>query len=144
MDKNDLLRFVLMAGMTLIFIWSILHWRKMTYKSRLQNKLLDKFGTGPELNEFLQSSGGNRFMSFLTSGGQGAKENLISGVSKGIITTILGVALLVAGPFMATDTEGINMVHGIGIAVILLGIGFLIATFVSYILSKKWGLMDSE
>lgn len=125
-----------------LIIWAIIAWRKMKHKANLQHKLMDKFSTGPELNEFLQSSGGGKFLDFLTVGGLAPKEKLLEAISKGVIFTIVGIALLLIGPFLQGAVEEVRGIQAFGIIAIALGIGFLVSTFISYRLSKKWGIIE--
>jgi hypothetical protein len=40
-------------------VYVILEWRKLKHKNQLQNKIIDKLNSVPELNEFLQTEGGS-------------------------------------------------------------------------------------
>lgn len=145
MNSSDLFPMLGSVTTVALIVWVILEWRRMKHKYNLQNKLMDKFNSGPELNNFLQSSSGDKLMTFLTIGGIGPKEKLLSSVGKGIILSLLGTALLFIGPFMQTALEEIRGIQALGIAVLAIGIGFLLSTYVSYKLSKKWGIIqDSE
>jgi hypothetical protein len=125
-------------------IWVFLGWRKWKYKNELQNKLLDRFKTAPELNHFLQSNIGSKFMNFLIIEGIGPKEKLITSISEGIILSIVGIAFIFIGPLLAELTQQIRIFQALGIVSISLGIGFLVSGFISYHLSKHWGIIDTE
>lgn len=125
-------------------VWAIIEWRKLKHKGKLQDKFIEKFNTAPELNNFLQSDSGSKFLDFLTIEGRGPKAKLLSSVSKGIILSILGIAFLFIGPILSEQTEGVKIFQAVGIVTIALGIGFLVSTFVSYQLSKKWGIINTE
>ncbi|MCK4762177.1 MAG: hypothetical protein KAW12_08270 [Candidatus Aminicenantes bacterium] len=138
---------VVMLGMFVFWAWVvyiILEWRRMKHKSQMQHKIIEKFGAVQELNDFLQSESGNKFMNFLTIGGTGPKEKLLSSISKGVILSIVGAAFFVIGPFFSEFTKDVRLFQAIGIVVIALGVGFLVSTFISYQLSKKWGLIKPE
>jgi len=125
-------------------VWIILEWKRLKYKDSLQNKLIDKFNTAAELNHFLQSNGGSKFMSFLTIEGIDPKEKLISSISKGVIFSIVGIAFIIIGPILSELTEEIRIFQALGIVTIALGIGFLVSSFISYLLRKNWGIIDTE
>ena len=145
MMNGDLFPMIGSVSIIALIVWVILEWRRMRHKYNLQHKLMDKFNSGPELGDFLQSNSGNKLMTFLTIGGIGPKEKLLSSVGKGIILSLLGIALLVIGPFLETNLEDTRGIQALGIAVLAIGIGFLVSTYVSYKLSKKWGMIqDSE
>lgn len=138
---------VVFIGMFLFWGWVvyiILEWRKLKHKNQLQNKIIDKLNTVPELNEFLQTDGGNRFLNFLTIEGYSPKDRLLASISKGIILPMLGIAFIVITPLFSTVTEDSLIFTAVGIIFIALGIGFLVSSFISYLLSKKWGIIKQE
>lgn len=125
-------------------VYIILEWRKLKHKNQLQNKIIDKLNSVPELNEFLQTEGGSRFLNFLTIEGYSPKEKLLSSITKGIILLMLGIAFVVSHGFFSTVAEDSSIFVGIGFILFLLGIGFLVSSFISYLLSKKWGIIKQE
>jgi len=142
MNESPLIPMIASVTMMALIVWVVLEWRRLKHKASLQNKLIDKFSTGPELNDFLQSSGGGKFINFLTVGGIGPKEKLLSSITKGIVLTFLGIALLFIGPFLQETVQEVRGVQAFGIAALAVGIGFLVSTFISYKLSKKWGIIE--
>ena len=138
---------VVIGGM--IFFWGwvvyiILEWRKLKHKNQLQNKIIDKLNTVPELNEFLQTEGGSRFLNFLTIEGFSPKGKLLSSISKGIILIMLGAAFICIDPLFSTLTEDARIFTALAFIFVALGIGFLVSSFISYLLSKKWGIIKPE
>ena len=69
MNGSDDIILMTVLPITIIFwawvVWVILEWRKMRNKSQLQKKIIDKFATVQEFNDFLQSKEGNKFLNFL-------------------------------------------------------------------------------
>ena len=122
-------------------VWIILEWRKVNHKSKLQHKIVDKFSTVKEFNDFLQSQEGNKFLNFLRFSGLAPKEKILSSLSKGIIFFFLGIGLIVLGKLF---TDEMKYFCAFGIVIIALGIGFLVSTYISYKLSHKWGIMDEK
>ena len=122
-------------------VWVILEWRRVRHKSQLQKMIVDKFSTAQELNDFLQSKEGNKFLNFLRLNGRAPREKILSSLSKGVILSFLGIAIIVIGGLFAG-----KMMYFIafGIVIIALGAGFLVSTKISYKLSKKWGIIDEE
>ena len=143
MEGSD--HIVLMAALPIMFVfwgwvvWVILEWRKMRHKSKLQDKIVDKFPTAQEFNDFIQSQEGNKFLNFLKFNGLTPKAKIMSSLSKGVILSTLGIALVIIGQIFI---EGVKYFNAFGIVIIALGVGFLISTFISYKLSKKWGIID--
>jgi len=137
---------VIFIGMFLFWGWVvyiILEWRKLKHKNQLQNKIIDKLNSVPELNEFLQTEGGSRFLNFLTIESYSPKEKLLSSISKGIILIMLGVAFFSIDPLLPTVNEDARIFAALAFIFVALGIGFLISSFISYLLSKKWGIIKS-
>jgi hypothetical protein len=114
--------------------------RRVQAQVEMQTRLIDRFGSAPELVQFLHSPAGREFV----AGVQGApaaltRERLMSGFSRAIVLISLGGAFLF---LMLTWEEDFAVPAAI---LLFLGIGYLIATFVSYKLSSKlMGDMHSE
>ena len=125
-------------------VYIILEWRKLKHKNQLQNKIIDKVNSVPELNEFLQTEGGSRFLNFLTIESFSPKEKLLSSITKGIILIMLGLAFFSIDPLFSTVTEDAQIFTALGLILWALGIGFLVSSFISYLLSKKWGIIKQE
>jgi vacuolar-type H+-ATPase subunit I/STV1 len=143
--SEDAMTLMVLLPLTILFwawvVWAILEWRKTRHKSQLQNKIVDKFQSVQEFNDFLQSKEGNKFLNFIKFNGLAPKEKLLSSLSKGVILLTLGIALILVGQIFPDEMK---YFIAIGIVLIALGAGFLISTFISYTLSKKWGIIDEK
>ena len=106
--------------------------RRVEVQAEVQGKLLDRFGSAPELIDFLHSPAGKQFV----TGVQSApailtRERLMSGFSRSIVLSMLGAAFLMLTFFYDED-------FAIPAAILLsLGVGYLVATLVSYKLSAS-------
>ena len=123
------------TAMVILVVWLVTkaRVRKVEVQVEMQSKLIDRFGTAPELIEFLHSPAGQQFV----SGVQLApkiltRERVLSGFSRSIVLTALGSAFL-GLTFWYEDSFAVP-------AAILfsLGLGYLIATFISWKLSKNF------
>jgi vacuolar-type H+-ATPase subunit I/STV1 len=145
MSGSEEMTLIMVLPLTILFwawvVWAILEWRKMRHKSQLQNKIVDKFQSVQEFNDFLQSKEGSKFMNFMKFNGLAPKEKLLSSLSKGVILVTLGIALILVGQIFPDEMK---YFIAFGIVFIALGVGFLISTFISYTLSKKWGIIDEK
>ena len=145
MTGSEDVALITVLPLTILFwawvVWAILEWRKTRHKSQLQNKIVDKFQSVQEFNEFLQSKEGNKFLNFVRFNGQTPKGKLLSSLSKGVILVTLGIALILVGQIFPREMK---YFIAIGIVLIALGVGFLISTFIAYTLSKKWGIIDGN
>ena len=145
MSGSEDVALIAILPLTILFwawvVWAILEWRKTRHKSQLQNKIVDKFQSVQEFSDFLQSKEGNKFLNFVKFSGLAPKEKLLSSLTKGVILVALGIALILVGQIF---NEEMKYFIAFGIVSIALGIGFLISTFISYTLSKKWGIIDEN
>ena len=106
--------------------------RRIEIQAQMQAKLLDRFTTGPELVAFLQSPAGRQFAgSSESTSVMMTRERLLGGFTRSIVLTALGLAFLFLTYYQDNDF--------VVPAAILssLGIGYFLATVVSYRLSSK-------
>lgn len=105
--------------------------RRAEVQAEVQSRLIDRFGTAPELINFLQSPAGRQFVSGVQSStALLTRERILSGFSRAIILSMLGAAFLGLTFFYDDD-------FAIPASILFaLGVGYLIATFVSYRLSR--------
>ena len=145
MTGSEDVALIAILPLTILFwawvVWAILEWRKTRHKSQLQNKIVDKFQSVQEFNDFLQSKEGNKFLNFVKFSGLAPKEKLLSSLTKGVILITLGIALILVGQIFS---EEMKYFTAFGIVSIALGAGFIISMFISYTLSKKWGIMNEK
>jgi hypothetical protein len=128
--------------MVVLVVWFISRTkqRQARYRADVQSKLIDKFNSAPELAEFLSSPAGKQFVSdFHQPVRASAHDRILSGVKWSLILTFIGIALIVAR-FSGEDSDLI-IPGGILIA---LGVGWAIATVISYRLSRSWGLLEES
>ncbi|MFC2168401.1 hypothetical protein ACFLRW_05390 [Acidobacteriota bacterium] len=130
---------VFIAGIWLL--WNILEWLKTRHKSQLQNKILEKFTTVQDFNDFIQSKEGEKLINSLSSNVFAAKQKILASLSQGVIIFFVGISLIFIGQIFSGEMK---YFLAAGIVLIALGIGFLVSTFISYTLSKKWGIIDED
>ena len=133
--REDILVPLFVFSMVVLIVW--LRFRltvaRAGIRAESQKHLVDKFGSGRELAEFVESEGGRRFLEELTAKPVDPAGRVLNLVKAGLILATLGVGFLV---LMVREVELIYP----GVIVLALGIGFLIAAWVSHRLSKKWGV----
>lgn len=106
--------------------------RRMELQIEMQTRLIDRFSSAPELVQFLHSPAGREFV----TGVQGAathatRQRIMSGFSRAIILTALGFAFLFLNFYVDDD-------FAVPASILFcLGIGYLVATYVSFKLSAK-------
>jgi hypothetical protein len=105
--------------------------RRAEVQAEVQTRLIDRFGSAPELIDFLQSPAGRQFVNGVQSApALLARERILSGFSRAIVLSMLGAAFVILAAFY---DNGFSVPAAI---VSSLGLGYLIATFVSWRLSK--------
>ena len=113
--------------------------RMATMQADLQSKLLDKFGSTPELLGYLQSDAGGSFAQLVpTEAGTSPYAKILSSVQTGIVVLMGGVACMFLRDQISEGFEGFTILGALGVAI---GVGFLLSAGVAFLLSKKWGVI---
>ena len=125
---------IALFAMVLGIVW--LKWRAqqalMQTKAEFNKQLLDKFATGHDFAEFLESKGSQRFLDELWSQGAQSKEKSLR---NGIVVAMLGLAML-----GLTWTEKDFVIPGV--MLVAVGAGYLISFAISRRLSNSRNLAD--
>jgi len=122
----------LFAAVVLI-IWLLLRQRQARTQVRAEfhKQLLDKFSSGREFAEFLESKGSQRFLEELWSQKMGPKEQILRSMRNGIVLAVFGFGMLA----LSWRTKGLLVP---AVLILALGVGFLISTAITHRLSKQW------
>jgi hypothetical protein len=116
-----------------VIFWLLLRQRQIRIQARaeFQKQLLDKFSSGREFGDFLESKAGQQFLSELRSQGKGTKSRMLMAMQNGIVLAALGLGML----GLSLANRGFLVPAVLALA---LGAGFLISTAISNRLSRKW------
>ena len=117
--------------------------RAARLQADVQGKLLDKFGSSQELLQYLHTTHGQRFLDFVVTERANPYGRILASVQAGVILVLLGAAFLVLLR-MARVHEVADVLLVCGTLVLTLGIGLLASGALSYVLSRSWGLLDSQ
>jgi len=136
-----------MFTMVAFIVWVVVNNRRrgeiMRAQTEMQNKLLDKFGTAPEMAEYLQSDAGQKFLESATIEKTKPYGRILGAVMAGIILLSMGLAFLfLRGAF--TDPEDIKGFTVAGAIFFALGAGFVLSSVAAFVLSKSWGLFNGD
>ena len=101
-------------------------------------KLIDKLGSSQEAMAYLESASGQKLLDAITTTRSNPYARILGAAATGVVLCALGAGLVVFG---LTFAGGEGPVGG-GIIVLALGLGFLLASGLSYKLSKSWGLVN--
>lgn len=111
---------------------------KIQARAELNKQLLEKFASAQELTEFLERESGQRFLDGMGPGKQETpKEKILGIIVPGCILTAIGSGFF----WLGTDRSGLLIP---GAVISATGVGLLIAAAVTYVFSKRWGLMNGK
>jgi hypothetical protein len=106
-------------------------------------KLIDRLGSAREFGEFFTSDAGDRFLSSLSRSETGAPHiRILRSMQTGLVLVALGIGLFVlvtVRPFSIDAVDGFVVIATGATAV---GTALLISTGLSYVLSKRMGLIE--
>jgi hypothetical protein len=106
--------------------------RRLEAQVEMQSRLIDRFGSAPELINFLHSSAGRQFISGVQSAPELlTRERILSGFTRAVVLSSLGIAFL--GLTFLYDKDWAVPAS----IVFALGVGYFLATLISYKLSAK-------
>lgn len=110
--------------------------------SELQGKLLDKLTAAGELQAYLESDAGKRFVEAATLERSNPHGRILASVQSGILLFAVGIALQASRFHVGDDAR--NVLHLFGTLGMLVGVGFLVSAVAVYGLSKSWGLLPER
>jgi hypothetical protein len=113
--------------------------------TEFQTKLLDRTSNMGEFSEFLNTEGGKKFLSTVSSESGGmAHQRVLRALQSGIVMLCLGIGIFMylGGARVDTDTyESLGFVGTVSAAV---GVGMLVSGYVSLRLSRRMGLINGQ
>lgn len=147
-----LLGIALFIGAFIFLFRSLIDYRRWSRLSKVQTdvhtKILDRFSSNEDLLAYIRTPAGSRFLesapiSLDTAGPTPAPplNRILWSVQAGIVLGALGLGIL----FMAgrAPEEVAQGILAAGVLAIAIGLGFIAAAGVSYVLSQKLGLLES-
>ena len=124
-------------------VWAKAHSRaqQARYNADVQTKLIDRFGSGPEMIDFLKSPEGQQFATGISKLPKlAARDRVVGGFTRAIFLTFLGIAFLAL--------EGTNMENPgfliTGAILTALGLANLVSAIVSLKMSRSMGLVGDD
>jgi hypothetical protein len=120
--------------------------RALRAQSELQTKLIDRFSSSDDLIAYLQSPAGRTLTEApaipqATPRPMGAPlSRIFWSLQAGIVGVALGAGVIVVSRGIATS-EFADVLYGVGIIVLMIGVGFGVSAAVSYFLSQRLGLV---
>jgi len=141
--QEDMVIIPIMIGFLAWLVWvvfsTIRRFKIAKLQAGVQNKLLEKVGSGQELLAYAQTDAGKTLIESLRVEGVSPYARIIGAMQTAIVMVSLGVALLLLRNRVSGAEQGF-LVSGTLITV--LGIGFGVSSAASYYLSKSFGLLN--
>jgi hypothetical protein len=143
--------FGMAIGLIVWLIRTLIDYRRWSRLAKVQTdvhtKLLDRFTANDDLIAYIQSPAGSKFLESspikLDPGPRsvGAPlSRILWSVQGGLVLMALGVGLQVVG--RGVTDEAAQPLHALGVLAIALGLGFVISAIISYVISRKLGLIE--
>ena len=113
---------------------------KARYQAEVQARLIDKFGTGPEFVQFLDSPQGRKFLGEIESAPKvRTQDRMLSGIRNATVLSFLGAAFVLLSLF----TYERGMIFP-GLLLLALGLGYLASVILTKRLSREWGMFEEH
>lgn len=130
------------ATMTFIvwaFLQALLRWREISRESQIMSQLASQVRGGEEAAAFLESSSAQALFDRMMDRRTFVLQRVLRALQSGVVLSLLGIAMFVIRSQFAGDDAVAALV--IGTISLALGVAFLIAAGMSYVLSSRWGLL---
>jgi hypothetical protein len=111
--------------------------------TEFHGKLLDRIGSAKEFGEFFASDAGARFLSSMSSSESGAPQiRILRSLQTGLILLSLGIGLFLLTNERTFSLEAMDGLVVTATAAAAIGAGLVVSTGMSYVLSKRMGLIE--
>lgn len=128
-------------GFMAYLVKALVNIRIIKERSKLNEKALDKIGSSKEISEFLKTKQGEEFLMGMSKTTLSSREKLLNSIFWGIVVFFSGIGIYIIKNVV---TEDPGAIEAMGIVVIFIGIGMLIASVASLFFAKQWGLLNGD
>jgi len=102
-------------------------------------RLLDRMQSPKEFGEFLQTSGGQRFLETLSIERGHPIDRVLRAVQTGLVLLMLGLGFVASASGLGWDDRGST--RATGIVFMMTGVGFLLSATASFSITKSLGML---
>jgi hypothetical protein len=142
----------LAMGLLVWLVRTLIDYRRWSRLAKVQTdvhaKLLDRFTANDDLLAYIQSPAGSSFLQSapikLDSGPRTVAAPLgriLWSVQAGLVLAAAGIGLEVVGGRVPNDAA--QPLHALGVFAVALGLGFVISAIISYVISRRLGLIET-
>jgi hypothetical protein len=111
--------------------------------TEFHSKMLDRIGSAKEFGEFFGSEAGNRFLSALSSSDAAAPQlRILRSLQTGLVLLALGIGLFILTDQRNFELDAMDGLMVTATAATAIGAALVVSTAMSYLLSKRMGLID--
>ena len=111
--------------------------------TEFHSKLLDRIGSAKEFGDFFGSEAGDRFLSALSSSDAAAPQlRILRSLQTGLVLLALGIGLFMLTNQRNFEVDAMDGLMVTATAATAIGVALVISTAMSYLLSKRMGLID--
>lgn len=149
---SDLGGFTAFLVVTSVFVWAIRtlieqrRWSRMVrMQTEVHSKLLDRFTSNEELMAYIQTPTGRRFLESAPIPLEAGPRPISAPIGRifwslqaGLVAIALGVGLDIVS--LRATREAAEVLYGLGMIALLIGIALVVSSIVFYTLSRKFGL----
>lgn len=114
--------------------------RKIERRSRDRLELAERFRSAEELQAFLESEAGKRYLEGLGTRRADPRHTILASLPVGLMATFIGIGLELG---IASDGLSEDL-HIVAIVFLGAGLGILLSALVSYGLARAWGLIGER
>ena len=109
--------------------------------TEFHSKLLDRIGSAREFGEFFGSEAGRRFLASLASEEGRPQARILAALQWGLTLISLGVAIFILLGNRSFRSDTVDVLAFIATVAIGIGMGSVISSVVSYVMSKRMGMV---
>ena len=143
--------FGLAAGVLIWLIRTVIDYRRWNRLTKIQTdvhtKLLDRFTGNDELLAYIQSPAGSKFLESSPISLDAGPRSVAAPLGRILWSVQAGVVLLAGGVGLTAVSariadEAAQPVHALGILAMALGLGFVVSAIISFVISRRLGLIE--
>ena len=119
--------------------------QQMRVFTEFHSKLLERLGSATEFADFFTSEAGSRFLDSLSSSEGGAPQlRILRSMQTGFVLLAVGIGFFILLNERTFSIEAVDGLMVMATAATAVGAALLVSTGMSYLLSKRMGLIERQ